>query len=322
MSSLAGGFIVSRIKFTHTGLQILLSFVGGLMLSVAILHLLPHAVLELEDDTQTASQAVLVGIVVTFILLRAFHVHQHGTHNESDEGHDHDHQCHHPEHTHTTASEDPDHCEVHSSRFSWIGLFVGLGIHALIDGIAISAIVLESRAHDGDSSLFPGLAMAAALILHKSLDSMSVISVMKSSGWDQKTINLCNLAFAAISPLGIYIAGYGLGAMTGDANTVLLGWTFGFTAGCFLTIALSDILPELTFHSHDRLKLTAALIAGMLLGMTLQSLEPDHNHGHNHGHNHSEHNHSEHQHSNVIPAQPAQAALPAQAPVSDVRRIG
>ncbi|MAQ88529.1 MAG: hypothetical protein CMM03_01585 [Rhodopirellula sp.] len=307
VSSLAGGLIVSRIKFTHNGLQILLSFVGGLMLSVAILHLLPHAVQELEDDTVTASQAVLVGIVVTFILLRVFHVHQHGPHNESDEGHDHDHQNHRTEHSHTTASEDPDHCEVHSSRFSWIGLFIGLGIHALVDGITIAAIILQSRAHDGDASLLPGLGVAAAIILHKPLDSMSVISVMKSSGWDQKTINLWNLGFASISPLGIYIAGYGLGTMAGDSNTMLMGCTFGFTTGCFLTIALSDILPELTFHSHDRLKLTAALIAGMLLGMTLQALEPNHGHGHNH---------SKHNHSSVIPYQPSPI------PVYDVLRIG
>ncbi|MBK96227.1 MAG: hypothetical protein CMJ79_11015 [Planctomycetaceae bacterium] len=280
LSSLAGGVIVSKLKFSHTGLQLLLSFVGGLMLSVAILHLLPHSVLELNGDTHSAALAVLAGILVTFLLLRTFRVHQHVTH---DDEHVHDHSCQHPEHTHTTASEDPDHCEVHSSRYSWIGLFVGLGIHSIIDGVAISAIVVDSVAQNAGSPLLPGLALAAAILLHKPLDAMSVISVMRSAGWDQKNIMLVNVAYAVISPISIYTAAYGFDIFADPGNTTLLGWTFGISAGCFLTIALSDILPELTFHSHDRLKLTLALILGILLGLGLQAVEPEHNHdGHNH----------------------------------------
>ena len=35
-----------------------------------------------------------------------------------------------------------------------------------------------------------------------------------------------------------------------------------FSAGTFLCIALSDLLPELQFHAHDRFKLSVALLAG------------------------------------------------------------
>jgi len=275
LSSLLGGIIVNRLKFSHTGLQLLLSFVGGLMLAVAILQLFPHSVSELRGDTEQAANAVLVGILVTFLLLRAFHVHQHGFH---DDAHVHDHSCHHPEHMHATASEDPDHCEVHRSRYSWIGLFIGLGIHAIIDGVAISAIVLESGSNATDAPLLPGIALAAAILMHKPLDAMSVISVMKSSGWDEKNIRLVNFAYACISPLGIYLAAYGFNVFAGNSNADLLGWTLGVSAGCFLTIALSDILPELTFHSHDRFKLTIALVAGIVLGFALQAVEPEHDH--------------------------------------------
>jgi len=275
LSSLLGGIIVNRLKFSHTGLQLLLSFVGGLMLAVAILHLFPHSVSELRGDTEQAAGAVLAGILVTFLLLRAFHVHQHGSH---DDTHVHDHSCHHPEHIHATASEDPDHCEVHRSRYSWVGLFVGLGIHAMIDGVAISAIVVEANSNTPDTLLLPGIALAAAILLHKPLDSMSVISVMKSAGWDEANIRLVNFAYACISPLGIYMAAYGFNVFAGDSDADLLGWTLGASAGCFLTIALSDILPELTFHSHDRFKLTIALIAGIVLGFALQAVEPEHDH--------------------------------------------
>ena len=55
-------------------------------------------------------------------------------------------------------------------------------------------------------------------------------------------------------------------------------WTAGalaFSAGTFLCIALSDLLPELQFHSHDRLKLSIALLAGFALMAVTAGLEPD-----------------------------------------------
>ncbi|MBH56267.1 MAG: hypothetical protein CMJ82_03665 [Planctomycetaceae bacterium] len=94
LSSVLGGIIINKLKFSHTGLQLLLSFVGGLMLAVAILHLFPHSVSELHGDTEQATGAVLVGIFITFLLLHTFHVHRHGSH---DDAHAHDHNCQHPE---------------------------------------------------------------------------------------------------------------------------------------------------------------------------------------------------------------------------------
>ncbi|MEL0096213.1 MAG: ZIP family metal transporter [Planctomycetaceae bacterium] len=284
LSSLLGGNVINKLRFSHTGLQLLLSFVGGLMLAVAILHLFPHSVSDLHGDTEQAAYAVLIGIFVTFLLLRTFHVHQHGSH---DDAHARDHNCQHPEHMYATTSEAPNHCEVHRSRYSWTGLFVGLGIESIIDGVAISAIVLEATSNLSDHPFLPGFPLAAAILLHKPLDAMSLISVMKSSGWDKKTIGLLNFAFACITPIGIYMAGYGSNMFAGSSNADILGWTLGVSAGCFLTIALSDILPELKFHSHDRFKLTIALVAGIVLGIALQAVEPEHGHSHDHHHDHS-----------------------------------
>ena len=47
--------------------------------------------------------------------------------------------------------------------------------------------------------------------------------------------------------------------------TVLTCAALAFSAGTFLCIALSDLLPELQFHQHDRVKLSAALLAGIAL---------------------------------------------------------
>ena len=44
--------------------------------------------------------------------------------------------------------------------------------------------------------------------------------------------------------------------------------------GTFLCIALSDLLPELQFHSHDRLKLSVALLVGFALMAATSAIEP------------------------------------------------
>jgi zinc and cadmium transporter len=76
-----------------------------------------------------------------------------------------------------------------------------------------------------------------------------------------------------------------------------LGQTLGFAAGAFLCIATSDLLPELQFHRHDRVKLSAALAAGLALAWGTVFLETG---GHDHFQEpgtspaHTPHDHPEH----------------------------
>src|SRR5262249_52888265 len=56
----------------------------------------------------------------------------------------------------------------------------------------------------------------------------------------------------------------------------LTGAALAISAGTFLFIALSDLLPEVQFHRHDRVPLSLALILGLLLMGGIALLE-----GHN-----------------------------------------
>lgn len=47
--SLLGGWLPRFLRLTHTRIQVLISFVGGLMVGVAVFHLLPHALHELDS---------------------------------------------------------------------------------------------------------------------------------------------------------------------------------------------------------------------------------------------------------------------------------
>ena len=47
-----------------------------------------------------------------------------------------------------------------------------------------------------------------------------------------------------------------------------------FSAGAFICIALSDLLPEVHFHSHDRGKLTIAFLLGIVIAYGIGAVEP------------------------------------------------
>ena len=57
----------------------------------------------------------------------------------------------------------------------------------------------------------------------------------------------------------------GVGRLSTDAASAWTAVALAFSAGTFLCIALSDLLPELQFHAHDRFKLSLALLAGFCL---------------------------------------------------------
>jgi len=276
LASLAGGTLPSLLRLTHTRMQLIMSFVGGLILAVALLHLLPHAAAETESVDQ-AVWAALTGLLTMFFLIRTFHVHQHGpvdvpALSRCDHDHPHD-SC--GQHDYPV---DGDHCPAHRHRYSWIGLFVGLALHTLMDGIAIAASVTAEARHVAG---FAGLGTFLAVLLHKPLDAMSITSVMAAGGWSRKSRQLANLGFATTSVAGALAFCLGVQQLVEHQHTVV-GLALGFSAGVFLCIALADILPEVQFHAHDRLKLSTALVLGVLFAYGLGFFESPHQHGHEH----------------------------------------
>ncbi len=238
IASLVGGALPSRLKVTHTRLQVTISFVAGLMLGVALLHMIPHAAEETSIDA-TARWAV-VGLLVMFFLIRLFHFHEH----EAGMGHG--------------EGEHP-----HPHSLGWVGVAVGLSIHSAVDGIALASSVAAEEGR------FAGMGTFLAVFLHKPLDALAITSLMAASGWPARTRRLVNIGFALICPLGAAL--FAIGAGTG--SEAVLGAALAFAAGAFLCISLGDLLPELQFHRHDRLKLSLALLLGVALAYGVTFLE-------------------------------------------------
>lgn len=268
-ASLIGGWLPSYVELTHTGMQTLISGVGGLMLGIAVFHLLPHS-LEYTGSPALSSRWLMGGLLVMFFLVRAFHFHHHGP-AEQRAGHDHAHD----DHSHDHASSTPDHAVHH---LNWVGVALGLALHTLIDGIALGASVRAEADESVFLSLF-GVGTFLAVLLHKPLDAISITSLMAAGGWSPAARNAVNVGFALMCPLGALLFLFGLSQFSYHQHLVI-GSALAFAAGVFFCISLGDLLPELELHSHNRLRLSVALLVGVALAW---GIEQTHRHDHEQG---------------------------------------
>jgi zinc and cadmium transporter len=241
--------------------------------------MLPHAFHELQS-LDRAVWWMMVGLVMMFFLVRLFHFHQHGAvdlpqmagevirepSETSVSEHDGDHERHHGPH------------HGHSHKLGWIGIALGLSLHTMIDGIALAASVKADASHTGGWALF-GLGTFLAVALHKPLDSVSITSLMISGGWSAGWRHGVNAGFALMCPLGAFVFVVGVEQFSAHQH-VIVGCALALAAGVFVCISLSDLLPEMELHSHNRVPLSLALIAGIALAWSIRFLEPQHLHSH------------------------------------------
>jgi zinc and cadmium transporter len=315
LASLTGGWLPSILRLSHLRMQLLMSLVGGMMIGVACLHLLPQAVAQL-NDLRWLSSSLLVGVLSMLFLLRFGHVHHHGDPvtfcDHAAHSHDHDHSHDHSHDHDHDHSHDHDHLHDHDSvapavaavalptrhRLSWVGLFLGLALHTVFDGVALGASVVAEAGHSSTATLtLFGLGTFLAVVLHKPLDSMSITSVMNAGGWHARSQAIINGAFALACPAGAIVFWFGTSAL--ESSNYIVGCALAFSAGAFLCIALTDLIPEALNHQHDRLKLTSALLLGSVLAIGIELLP---------GHNHSNHQ--------TLPPT-TQTVLPTTSPGSD-----
>lgn len=284
-ASMAGGLAPAMMRFSHRQLHLLMSLVAGLMLGVGLFHLLPHAA-ERLNSIDNAVLWLMAGLLGMFFLIRAFHFHQHASlepsedvvpgheveHSHTGHAHDHNHGPHNHDHGHGAGPEAGS-----AHRLSWTGIALGLTLHTLIDGVALAASVQNELLLAAGRQWFVGVGTFLAIALHKPLDAMSITTLMASGGWSKGWRFAVNAAFAAMCPIGMVLF-FAIDRVLMSHGT-LLGAALAFSAGVFLCISLGDLLPEIQFHDHDRVQLSAALLAGVLLAYGIRFLEPAHAHG-------------------------------------------
>lgn len=261
-ASLFGGMLPLWFRLTHRGLQVAVSFVAATMLGVGTLHMLPHALSEARAANPQASgtdftvtQWMLCGWLAMFFIERFFCFHHHDVESDAaGELHEHEETC---EHGHARRHHD----------ITWSGAALGLTLHSVIEGIALAA----SIQHRHDNLPLAGLSTFFVILLHKPFDSMTIGMLMARGGWSLPWRHAINGLFALAIPVGIAL--FYAGLASAESTGALLAYALAFSAGTFLCISLSDLLPELQFHDHDRGKLSVALVAGLALTFGIGKLE-------------------------------------------------
>ena len=260
--SLLGGALPLATTLTHIRLQLYLSFAAGAMLGAAFFHMMPEAV---ELGSPTALRWVAVGLLGLFFVERFFAFHHHEAPADPAEPcptHAHEHGVGHGggHSAGLVVAEAPGRAAATKGAALNSGAAaLGLAIHTLTGGIALASVVsAEGRMGPGSWGVF------LATLVHKPADALTIVSLLLRAGVPRGQAHLINLGFALMIPLGATIFWLGLRAEPGAA-AALTARSLAFSAGTFLCIALSDLLPELQFHAHDRWKLSGALLAGVAL---------------------------------------------------------
>jgi solute carrier family 39 (zinc transporter), member 9 len=241
-ASLVGALLPLYRRWSERGLHLLVSVSAGIFLGTIFLHLLPTLAGMGEGENEAreiaASSArtmapaiapwiaALAGLLLLFVLekvwLRSL-MHTHGT--------------------------DP-----HTAL--WAATFVGLSLHSITSGVALTAILEHPSARTQ---------FLISLLIHKATETFSLATVMRLANLPRWRSLLLLVIFAAIEPSGLL---FGRAILSSDhaLDAVLTG----FACGTFLYVSICDLLPEV-FHGSDRPALKVAAVAAGI-GLTALTL--------------------------------------------------
>ncbi len=283
--SVLGGLLPLATVLNHTRLQVYLSFSAGTMLGAAFFHMLPEAVR--VGSTATIHWAAF-GLLSLFFLERFFSFHHHEPHAHgagSPSHHAHGDLTgvavapHHENLTdHLARSMPPENppAATATNALNWGSAVFGLVVHSLVGGIALASAVAADFKISGSIGK-AGLGVFVATLVHKPADALTITSLMLRAGSKRRAAVLVNLGFGLMIPAGAAFFVLGSSAMGAGSPPFWTAGALAFSAGTFLCIALSDLLPELQFHSHDRMMLSLALLAGFALMAAAAAIEPTEN---------------------------------------------
>lgn len=201
--SLIGALILSRKNnWTQPFALHLTALSSGVLLSTALLHLAPEALLEGELHPDTLFLAIFGGTVMFFLIERLvlWYHHHHENHSET--------------------------------KPSAMLITIGDTIHNFLDGVAIASAVMLNPAL--------GLITIIAIGAHEIPQEIADFAVMVNNGMSKKKALLLN----ALSALAAF-AGAVLTYTLQHPLEPFIPYLVAFSAGMFLYIALSDLIPEL-----------------------------------------------------------------------------
>lgn len=206
------GIVFFFADWSERRAMLFVSFAAGVLLATAFLELLPEA-MERHSGTGNVFIATLGAMAGFFLLERVLlGFHEHHEHEQHE----------HERHTPT----------------SGYLILIGDSLHNFIDGVVIAATFLVSPTL--------GMATALAVAAHEIPQEIADYGILLRSKFRRSSALLLNFASGLAAVLGALWCWWFEGMVERH-----LAWFMAATAGMFIYIAASDLMPEL-HHTRQR----------------------------------------------------------------------
>lgn len=150
---------------------------------------------------------------------------------------------------HPYPEEAGEHGHAHHLHFG-LAAYIGISFHSLLDGLAVTSAFERPDL---------GGVVLLAVIFHKMPDAFALASLLLLDRWPRREVALWIAVFAFTTPAGAVLSWFVL-RQTSDA---IVAAAIALSAGTFLAVATSDILPQIQRYDDQRLWPLVALIVGL-----------------------------------------------------------
>ena len=255
-----GGLVGALLqKNSNRTVSLLLSFAGGVMLSVVCFDLVVEA-METNVGLLVVAGSIALGVVVTYVLNYLI---DRKTNPEVP----------HIDAAHPKTADDldelihSDHLEQHAVQHDgMLSLFVAgivmaaaIALHNVPEGMTIGASYASNNGMMGTAALV----LAVLIGLHNIPEGMAVSVPLISGGMAKWKAVLITAASGIPTILGAL-----LGYLLGEIGPMGLAISLGFASGAMLYVVFGEILPQSILMYHSKLPAFSA-IAGILVGMLI-----------------------------------------------------
>ena len=253
-----GGLVGALLqKDSNRTVSLLLSFAGGVMLSVVCFDLIVEAI-ETNVGVPTVCMAIALGVVVIYLLNYLI---DRKTNPEVP----------HIDENHPKTADDlnelihSDHFEHHQSRndnkfalfIAGVVMACAIALHNVPEGMTIGASYASNDGVMGSAAL----TLAVLIGLHNIPEGMAV-SVPLISGGMTKWKAVLMTALSGVPTM----VGALLGYLLGEIGAFGLALSLGFASGAMLYVVFGEILPQAYLMYHSKRPAFFAIL-GILVGM-------------------------------------------------------
>lgn len=253
-----GGIIGAILqKDSNRVVSLLLSFAGGVMLSVVCFDLVTEAIAT-EVGVLTVIFAVAMGVAVIFLLN---HLIDRKTNPEVP----------HIDENHPKTADDldelihSDHLKQHYAKndnkftlfIAGLVMASAIALHNVPEGMTIGASYASNEGVMGSAALI----LASLIGLHNIPEGMAVSVPLISGGMNKVKAVLITALSGVPTMIGAL-----LGFLLGEIGTLGLALSLGFASGAMLYVVFGEILPQAILMYHSKLPAFSTIV-GILLGL-------------------------------------------------------